>query len=57
VQDAAKSDMVRRRIDRLRMACGGPIASATVGSAWTRAALDDLARNFDLGLIEVIRLL
>src|SRR5262249_45705808 len=42
---AAKTEMARRRIDRLRMARGGAIAAAVVGRAQMRAALDDLARN------------
>src|SRR5690349_21204596 len=52
--DAAKSDMAGRRIDRLGMACGGAIAPAVVGRAEVRAALQDLAGNFDRGLAGVV---
>ena len=52
--DAPKSDVAGRRVDRLRMARGRAVAAAVVGRAEMRAALDHLSRNFDLGLGGVI---
>src|ERR1700692_2700698 len=51
---AAKADMAGRGIDRFGMACGGAVAAAIVWRAQMRTALQDLARNFDIGLTGVV---
>jgi hypothetical protein len=52
--DAPKSDVAGRRVDRLHMARGRAVAAAIIRRAEMRAALDHLSRNFDLGLGGVI---
>src|SRR5262245_34580427 len=49
----SEADVARRRIDRLGMARGRPVAAAIVGRAQVRAALEHLARNPDVGLAGV----
>ena len=46
---AAKSDVARRRVDRLGMTRGRAVAAAIARRAQMRAALEHLARNFDVG--------
>ena len=48
--DPSETDMAGRRIDRLGMTRRRPIAAAIVRRAEMRAALQDLARNADVGL-------
>jgi hypothetical protein len=48
--------MARRRVDRLGVAGGGPVAPAIIGRAKVRAAFQHLARNADLRLAGVVAL-
>ena len=48
--DAAKSEMTGRGIDRLGVPRRRPVTAAIVRRAQMRAALDHLARDFDVGL-------
>ena len=48
--DASKSDVAGRRIDRLRMACGRPVATAIIRRAQMRAAFQNFPGNSDLRL-------
>lgn len=54
--NAAEPDMAGRRIDRLRMARGRPVAAAIVRCAEVRAALEHLAGNPDLRLAGIVAL-
>src|SRR5262245_11628461 len=51
---AAKAEVACRGVDRLGMPRGGPIATAIVRRAQMRAALDHLARDFDVGKIGIV---
>src|SRR6185436_8749050 len=55
--DAAEGDVRVRRIDRLREAGGGPVPPAVVRRAQMRPALQDLARNPDIGNARVVAIL
>ena len=46
--------MTGRGIDLLGMARGGAVAPAIIRRAQMRAALDDLARDFDVGLTGIV---
>src|SRR5215469_7992678 len=46
--------MTRRSIDRLGMSCRRAIAAAIVGRAQMRAALQNLARDPDVGLARIV---
>src|SRR5688572_17565808 len=52
--DATEANVARRRVDRLRVARGRPIAAAVAWRAEVRAALDDLARDLDRRLARVV---
>src|SRR5215470_16235421 len=56
-KDAAEPDVTGRGIGRLGLARSGPVAAAVIGGAQVRAALEDLARNPDVGPERVIALL
>src|SRR5688572_12449127 len=55
--DASETDVTRGRVDRLRMARGRAIAAAIVRGAEMRPALDNLARDPDVGETAVIAIL
>ena len=46
--------MARRCIHGFGMSCGRPVAAAVIGRAKMRTALDDLARNSDVGQLRVV---
>src|SRR5258705_8322152 len=48
--DTSKSYVARGRIDRLRMACGRPVATAIIRRAQMRAAFQNFPGNSDLRL-------
>src|SRR5262245_46741616 len=52
--DTTKSDMARGGVDRLRVACGRPIAAAVVRGTNVRATFEHLARNLDFRLAGVV---
>src|SRR6516164_2858768 len=52
--DAAKADMARRGVDRLRMTGGRAVTAAIIRRAEVRAAFQHFARNPDCGLAGVI---
>src|SRR5579862_5298941 len=54
--DAAESEVARRRIDVLGMTRRRPVAAAVVRRAQMRAALDDLARDLAVGLARIVAL-
>src|ERR1043165_8710778 len=53
-QDAAKADVARRRVDRLRVPSGRAITAAVVRRTQMRAALEHLAGNANVGLTGIV---
>src|SRR6185312_4475003 len=55
--DASKTNMARGRIHRLRVARGRTVAAAVARRAKMRAALEDLAGNFDFRQTRIVAVL
>src|SRR5262249_58966759 len=55
--DAAEAEMASRGVDRLGVARGGPVAAAIIRRTEMRAALYDLARDFDPRLAGIVAFL
>src|SRR5215218_5990947 len=52
--DASKTQMAGRGVERLGVSRRRAITAAVIGRAEMRAALDDLARDLDVGLARVV---